>query len=49
MAELSVHWRTHLEKALEADEPSEKNFHIRQVLQAEHATGDESGSNERGA
>ena len=24
----------HLEKALQADDPSEKNFHIRHVLQA---------------
>ncbi len=44
MVGLTRHWRTHLEKALEAEESSEKDFHIRQVLQAEQ-DGNEPGSN----
>lgn len=45
MVGLNRHWRTHLEEALEADDAAEKDFHIRQVLQAEQDAGDEPGSN----
>lgn len=34
MRELSEDCKEHLQKALENDDPSEKNFHIRQVIQA---------------
>ena len=33
MSERSEGYRFHLEKALEADSPEKKNFHIRQALQ----------------
>ncbi|TYT61764.1 hypothetical protein [Natrialba swarupiae] len=35
MSRLSEEAKTHLEQALQADEPSEKDFHIRNVLQAD--------------
>ncbi|WP_165875179.1 hypothetical protein [Natrarchaeobius chitinivorans] len=31
---LSEQCKDHLEKALESDDPSEKDFHVRQVIQA---------------
>jgi len=34
MAKLSNQCKEHLESALEMQDPSEKDFHIRQVLQA---------------
>lgn len=34
MTKLSDQCKNHLESALEMEEPSEKDFHIRQVLQA---------------
>ncbi|QLG50488.1 hypothetical protein [Natrinema halophilum] len=34
MTGLSKGSKEHLEKALENDDPSEKDFHIRQVIQA---------------
>ena len=34
MAKLSDECTEHLERALRADDPSTKDFHIRQVLQA---------------
>jgi len=34
MAKLSDQCKDHLESALEREDPSEKDFHIRQVLQA---------------
>ncbi|MCU4974962.1 hypothetical protein OB955_19790 [Halobacteria archaeon AArc-m2/3/4] len=34
MAKLSEESKEHLEAALEEEHPSEKDFHIRQVLQA---------------
>ena len=34
MARLSEECTVHLEEALQCDDPSEKDFHIRQVLQA---------------
>lgn len=34
MGELSAECRHHLEEALQNDDPAEKDFHIRQVLQA---------------
>jgi len=33
MGELSADGRQHLEEALQNNDPSEKDFHIRQVLQ----------------
>jgi len=33
MAKLSAESRQHLEEALQNEDPSEKDFHIRQVLQ----------------
>ncbi|GAB7117563.1 hypothetical protein JCM9743_00240 [Natrinema sp. JCM 9743] len=34
MPKLADDCMEHLEKALQSDDPSEKNFHIRQVIQA---------------
>ena len=34
MAKLSKRCKEHLESALETEDPSEKDYHIRQVLQA---------------
>lgn len=34
LSQLSDECRTHLERALAADDPQEKNYHIRTVLQA---------------
>ncbi|MFA9417068.1 hypothetical protein [Natrinema sp. HArc-T2] len=34
MSELTDNCREHLEQALQHDDPSEKDFHIRQVIQA---------------
>ncbi len=33
MQKLTDNCRKHLEEALQTDDPSEKNFHIRQVMQ----------------
>ncbi|MFC4987962.1 MULTISPECIES: hypothetical protein [Saliphagus] len=46
MVGLTRHWRTHLEKALEAEEATEKDFHIRQVLQSEQDAEDGPDSDE---
>ncbi|MEY7851584.1 hypothetical protein AB7C87_20560 [Natrarchaeobius sp. A-rgal3] len=35
MTKLSDWSREHLEKALQSDDPSEKDFYVRQVIQAE--------------
>ncbi|WP_290816028.1 hypothetical protein [Halovivax sp.] len=34
LSQLSEECRAHLEKALETDDPAEKNYHIRAVMQA---------------
>lgn len=38
MSELSERYKDHLMKALQFDDPQQKNYHIRQVLQMSNTT-----------